>query len=80
MCMTTQLEPLETAAYAFSEGEASNLVVRQKNAILELVNEGKFTEARAVVAVLAEMWERFEYSYKTREIIARIEQSETRAE
>jgi hypothetical protein len=62
--------------YGFTEADASNLVVRQKDAILEMVNENRFAEARATVNVLAEMWARFDYAYKTREVIARIERAE----
>ncbi len=77
MCMTTQLEPIQPVAYSFTEAEASNLVVRQKNDILGMINAGRFVEARALVSVLAEMWARLDYAYKTREITARIEQAET---
>ncbi len=47
-------------------------LVMQKNALLTLVNEGKYEEATAILNFLAPSWEAERYGYKVREIRERI--------
>lgn len=58
--------------YNFTEADASNLMVRQKDAILHLVNAGEYDQAQVALTIVDELWCRFDYAYKVREIRERI--------
>ncbi len=47
-------------------------LVMQKNALLTLVNEGKYEQASTILDFLAPSWEAERYGYKVREIRERI--------
>ena len=50
-----------------------NDLVIQKNAVIELINEGEFAEAWFATKLLAGLWETAGYKYKTLELIERLE-------
>lgn len=52
--------------------ELDNALIRQKNAILELVNDGQYEEALTLLAFSEDLWATCTYAYKTREIRERI--------
>lgn len=62
--------------YAYTESNMSNMLVRQKDYILRLVNANRFDEAQACVNVLRPLWEQTGYAYKIIEIEQRIAQEE----
>lgn len=49
-----------------------NQLVRQKNKIIELINDNKIEQAKAALEVVAEMWEANKYGYKVKELNERI--------
>lgn len=59
-----------------TEWEFDNLLVDQKNRIIELVDAGRLLEARAALAVVRDMWVLDNYGYKIQEIEARMRNAE----
>lgn len=55
-----------------SQDTIDNLLVGQKNYIINLVDQRKFKEAEQCLHVLERMWAAYGYSYKTTEIFERI--------
>lgn len=49
-----------------------NQLVRQKNKIIELINDNKIEQAKAALEVVTEMWETNSYGYKVKELNERI--------
>lgn len=52
--------------------ELDAALIRQKDHILQLVNDEKFEEAITLLDFSANLWETCSYAYKTREIRERI--------
>jgi hypothetical protein len=48
------------------------LLVRQKEYILDLINKRKYSEARACLTALCELWTIAHYKYKYEELIKRL--------
>lgn len=55
-----------------TDDEFDNLLVRQKEAILSLIQQGKYGDASAALSVVREMWIAHSYGYKADEIVQRI--------
>jgi hypothetical protein len=55
-----------------AEYALDNLLVRQKDRILDLCNAEKYEEALTLLDFAEEMWAECSYAYKTREIRDRI--------
>ena len=51
------------------------ILVRQKDYILNLINNRRFSEARSCLTVLCELWTKHDYKYKYDELIQRIRSS-----
>ena len=49
-----------------------NTLVRQKDEILRLINDGQYELATTLLNFTAEMWAEFTYTYKTLELKERI--------
>jgi hypothetical protein len=65
------------AAYPFlNEAEFDNMLVAQKDAIFQLINNGQTIAAQAALDVVTPMWNIFTYDYKVREVQARINASQ----
>lgn len=56
-----------------------NQLVRQKNKIIELIDDNKIQQAKAALAVVTEIWEANSYGYKVKELKDRIDLAGTRA-
>jgi len=59
-----------------------NVIVRQKNGIISLIDTGKFAEARAALSIISELWRAVtpSYTYKERELYKRLIDAEECAE
>jgi len=59
-----------------SEDELGNLLVRQKDHIIKIIDESKrrreFDECRTILLVVREMWTACDYGYKLRELGERL--------
>lgn len=55
-----------------NNAEFDNQLVRQKDRIIDLINNGKIQEAKAALHVVEEMWAAAGYSYKYKELNERI--------
>ena len=60
--------------------EIDFMLVRQKDNILSLISDKKFSEARACLAVVLELWQETSYLYKFDEILRRINLEEKQYE
>ncbi|MFY4731174.1 hypothetical protein [Nitrospira sp. BLG_2] len=49
-----------------------NELVNQKNMILDLINNEKYEDALTLIYFTAELWEKCDYAYKTKELKERI--------
>lgn len=49
-----------------------NILVRQKDYILNLINNRRYTEARCCLTILSELWIKHDYKYKYEELQKRI--------
>jgi len=56
-----------------SESELGNILVQQKNRIVELIDNKKFLFAGVVLATVFEHWDTCGYAYKWFELIARVQ-------
>jgi hypothetical protein len=59
-----------------SETEMDNMVVRQKDRIIRLINDGLTGPARQALAVVTELWETIGYGYKVKELRERMRREE----
>ena len=68
------MDQFQRLAYekSHAESELDNLLVRQKDLILQRVNDGAFNEALAMLDVVRELWLANTYEYKFLEITNRI--------
>lgn len=57
------------------EQENDRVLVRQKDYIINLINNRRFSEARSCLTVLCELWTKHDYKYKYDELIQRIRSS-----
>lgn len=57
---------------AIMNEEIDNILVRQKDFILNLISRGRLVEARCCLSCVSELWKANNYEYKTNEIIERI--------
>jgi len=55
-----------------TEEELDNILVHQKNRIIEMINRGDLDEARAILNVVFELWVKCDYTYKYHELQERI--------
>lgn len=55
-----------------NDPEFGFLLVRQKDYILQLINTGRYKEARCCLTVLCELWTQANYTYKYDELMRRI--------
>ena len=55
-----------------TESELDNILVRQKDWIIRMIDDGKFNEAQFAIAILVDLWCRCSYGYKIDELIERI--------
>ncbi len=55
-----------------TQKQIDTILIGQKNQIIELINNRKFTEARSVLRVLADFWLMNDYKYKLLELRERI--------
>lgn len=58
--------------FTIDETQTDNILVRQKDRIIKLVNDGKLNEAFAALNVVREFWYTVDYGYKIVEIEKRI--------
>jgi soluble cytochrome b562 len=56
-----------------------NILIRQKDKIIDLIDSGKTKEAQAALRVVEELWAACNYDYKTKELRERIKHKTTRA-
>lgn len=49
-----------------------NELIHQKNALLNLINDGQFEQATLILNFIEELWEKCNYAYKTKELRFRI--------
>jgi hypothetical protein len=56
-----------------TENELDNILIRQKDAVLHLVRQGRHKEARTTIRVLTELWVACSYEYKLDEIMSRLD-------
>jgi hypothetical protein len=56
--------------------ELDNILVRQKNAIIEKINDGEFLAALHSLEIVRELWIESNYSYKVDELVRRIEEDD----
>jgi hypothetical protein len=61
-----------------TESEFDNLLVHQKDAIIDLINNGQTIAAQAALAVVSELWIAHSYEYKIRELTERINRARAR--
>jgi len=59
-------------AKQFDPAAFDNQLIRQKNRIIEMIDNGDITKAKAALAVVQEMWEANNYGYKITELQNRI--------
>jgi hypothetical protein len=55
-----------------NDPEFGFLLIRQKNYVDQLINTGRYKEARHCLTVLCELWTKSEYKYKYDQLIARL--------
>lgn len=55
-----------------TETDLDNLLVRQKDSIISLINDGRITEAKTVLLTVSPMWIALDYSYKIKELEKRM--------
>lgn len=61
-----------------SDAEFDNQLVRQKDRIIDLIDNGKIPEAQAALNVVEEMWAAASYSYKFKELVTRLDRKKSR--
>lgn len=59
-----------------NEEALDNLLVRQKDLIIHLLNNEKFVEAETCLQLVTELWSACNYDYKLRELRVRMQIAE----
>jgi len=60
------------AKQTLTEEEMDIFLVRQKDKIIRLIDDGKIDQARAALSVVRELWQVLGYDYKRSELLARM--------
>jgi hypothetical protein len=55
-----------------AEAELDNQLVRQKDKIIHMIDNGQIEEALSALSVVREMWESLRYGYKHAELMTRL--------
>lgn len=55
-----------------TESELDNILVKQKDRILSLINAGRTDTAREILFIVCDLWFKCNYGYKYQELIDRI--------